>query len=38
LDSVTTAVVQVDFGQPSVTELELCGLDPDEIRRRRSEA
>ncbi|WAC55140.1 ribosome maturation factor RimP [Gordonia sp. SL306] len=38
LDSVTNAVVQVDFGQPSATELQLCGLDPDEIRRRRSEA
>ncbi|MGC5258511.1 ribosome maturation factor RimP [Gordonia sp. DT218] len=36
LDSVTTAVVQVDFGQPSATELQMCGLDPDEIRRRRS--
>nr|WP_237421716.1 ribosome maturation factor RimP [Gordonia sp. SID5947] len=38
LDSVTTAVVQVDFGKPSATELEMCGLDADEIRRRRSES
>ncbi|KAF0970696.1 MULTISPECIES: ribosome maturation factor RimP [Gordonia] len=36
LDAVTTAVVQVDFSQPSVTELELCGLDADEIERRRA--
>lgn len=36
LADVVKAVVQVDFSQPSVRELELCGLDPDEIARRRS--
>ncbi len=36
LDAVTNAVVQVDFSQPSATELELCGLDADEIDRRRA--
>ena len=38
LGSVTTAVVQVDFSQPSVRELELCGLGPDEIEARRAPA
>ncbi|MEO9328733.1 ribosome maturation factor RimP [Gordonia aurantiaca] len=36
LAEVVKAVVQVDFSQPSVRELELCGLDEDEIARRRS--
>lgn len=36
LDAVTNAVVQVDFSQPSAAELELCGLDADEIDRRRA--
>ncbi|MBD0861301.1 ribosome maturation factor RimP [Gordonia sp. zg691] len=36
LDAVTKAVVQVDFSQPSTRELELCGLDADEIEQRRS--
>ncbi|WP_232719271.1 ribosome maturation factor RimP [Gordonia metallireducens] len=36
LEAVTRAVVQVDFSQPSVAELELCGLDADEIERRRA--
>lgn len=38
LASVTQAVVQVDFSQPSVRELELCGLEPDEIEARRAPA
>ncbi|MFE0747442.1 ribosome maturation factor RimP [Gordonia sp. NPDC058843] len=38
LGSVTEAVVQVDFSQPSVRELELCGLEPDEIEARRAPA
>ncbi|MGW9265464.1 ribosome maturation factor RimP [Gordonia terrae] len=38
LGSVTTAVVQVDFSQPSVRELELCGLEPHEIEARRAPA
>ncbi|AFR48711.1 ribosome maturation factor RimP [Gordonia sp. KTR9] len=38
LESVTKAVVQVDFSQPSVRELELCGLEPDEIELRRAPA
>lgn len=36
LSDVTSAVVQVDFGQPSRAELELCGLDEAEIDRRRA--
>ncbi|MXP22437.1 ribosome maturation factor RimP [Gordonia sp. HNM0687] len=36
LTSVTNAVVGVDFSRPSVAELELCGLDADEIARRRA--
>lgn len=38
LASVSKAVVQVDFSKPSVAELELCGLDSEEIERRRSDA
>ncbi|WP_238419133.1 ribosome maturation factor RimP [Gordonia sp. 'Campus'] len=38
LGAVTKAVVQVDFSQPSVRELELCGLEPEEIERRRAPA
>ncbi|MEE4022782.1 ribosome maturation factor RimP [Gordonia sp. PKS22-38] len=36
LDSVIKAVVEVDFSRPSVAELEMCGLDADEIALRRS--
>jgi ribosome maturation factor RimP len=35
LESVTNAVVGVDFSRPSSAELELCGLKADEIARRR---
>lgn len=35
LDSVTRAVVDVDFSRPGAAELRLCGLDDDEIARRR---
>ncbi|MGV9712421.1 ribosome maturation factor RimP [Gordonia sp. NPDC003424] len=38
LASVVKAVVQVDFSKPSAAELRLCGLDDDEIDRRRSDA
>ncbi|MFW0796300.1 ribosome maturation factor RimP [Gordonia sp. CPCC 205515] len=38
LASVINAVVQVDFSKPSAAELKLCGLDDDEIDRRRSDA
>lgn len=34
-DAVDTAVTDVDFTKPSVAELRLCGLDDDEITRRR---
>lgn len=37
-DSVTRAVVQVEFSRPSVAELEMCGLGPDEIAARRADA
>lgn len=37
LASIAKAVVQVDFSRPSVTELELCGLDEQEIEQRRQE-
>ena len=37
LASIVKAVVQVDFSRPSVTELELCGLDEREIEQRRQE-
>lgn len=36
LDSVTKAVVQVDFSRPAVAELEMCGLDDAEIAARRA--
>ena len=35
LDAVTKAVVQVDFSRPGAAELEMCGLDADDIARRR---
>lgn len=38
LNSITKAVVQVDFSRPSPRELEMCGLDADEIARRRDSA
>ncbi|MCH5642422.1 MULTISPECIES: ribosome maturation factor RimP [unclassified Gordonia (in: high G+C Gram-positive bacteria)] len=34
LNSITKAVVQVDFSRPSVAELEMCGLDTAEIEAR----
>lgn len=38
LSTVLDAVVQVDFSRPGAAELELCGLDPEEIARRRSDS
>ncbi|AZG44088.1 ribosome maturation factor RimP [Gordonia insulae] len=38
LAAVVSAVVQVDFSRPSSAELEMCGLDADEIRRRQSDS
>lgn len=38
LDAVTHAVVGVDFSRPGPAELAACGLDEDEIARRRSDA
>lgn len=38
LGTILDAVVQVDFSRPGTAELELCGLDPDEIARRRSDS
>ncbi|HMS75975.1 ribosome maturation factor RimP [Gordonia sp. (in: high G+C Gram-positive bacteria)] len=35
--SIAEAVVQVDFSRPSIAELELCGLDDEEIAQRRQE-
>lgn len=35
LASVRKAFVQVDFGEPSAAELEVCGLDPEQIEARR---
>ena len=37
LNSITKAVTDVDFSRPSVAELEKCGLDAAEIRRRRGD-
>lgn len=34
-DTIDRAVVEVDFSRPSVTELQRCGLDDEEIARRR---
>ncbi len=38
LSTVLDAVVQVDFSRPGAAELELCGLDQEEIARRRSDS
>ncbi|GAC68939.1 ribosome maturation factor RimP [Gordonia soli] len=38
LDTIATAVVQIEFGRPGAAELERCGLDADEIARRRESA
>ncbi|HEY9315394.1 ribosome maturation factor RimP [Williamsia sp.] len=35
LASVRKAFVQVDFGEPGAAELEVCGLDPEQIEARR---
>jgi ribosome maturation factor RimP len=35
LSSVRKAFVQVDFGEPAAAELEMCGLDPEQIEARR---
>ncbi|GAC49874.1 ribosome maturation factor RimP [Gordonia aichiensis] len=35
LDSVTRAVVDVDFSRPGAAELRLCGLDDEQIAQRR---
>ncbi|MGW0035862.1 ribosome maturation factor RimP [Gordonia sp. NPDC003376] len=34
-DTIAAAVVEVDFSRPSVADLQRCGLDEDEIARRR---
>ena len=35
-DDISKAVVEVDFSTPSIAELQRCGLDDDEIERRRT--
>lgn len=35
LDTVRKAFVQVDFGEPGAAELQMCGLDPEQIEARR---
>jgi ribosome maturation factor RimP len=35
LASVRKAFVQVDFGEPAAAELQMCGLDPEQIEARR---
>jgi ribosome maturation factor RimP len=35
LSAVRKAFVQVDFGEPAAAELQMCGLDPEQIEARR---
>lgn len=35
IDTVRKAFVQVDFGEPGAAELQMCGLDPEQIEARR---